>query len=372
MALFARQLILVGGGHSHALVLATLAERREPRLRTTLVSAGRYTTYSGMVPGVLGGQYRLSAAQIDLEALARRAGAQFRAERAVRIDAAGRRLELDGGSSLPYDLVSFDIGSVALRTAAIDDDAPVIAVKPIERAIAALDTALAAPPPARGRRVVVVGAGAGGTEVAFALAARLRREPHAAIAICDAAARPVATRGERTATLVERAFAEAGIRFVGGASIARVTRTGVQLDDQPALDADLVVWATGAAAPALFAQSRMLVDGRGYLLVGDDLRSPAHPDVFAAGDCATLTTRPDLPKAGVYAVRQGPVLAYNLRAASRDDHLHAFQPQPRVLALLNTGDGRAILSYGRFARHTRWAWRLKNRIDRRFVARFVR
>jgi selenide,water dikinase len=371
MAFLARELLLVGGGHSHALVLASFAGRREPRLRTTLVSADRFTTYSGMVPGVLGGQYPLRAAQIDLDALARRAGARFVAERAVRIDPARRRLELGGGSSLPYDVVSFDIGSLPLRTAVIDDDAPLIALKPIEPAVAALDAALAAPPPARGRRVVVVGAGAGGTEVAFALAARLRDEPHASVTVCDHAARPVTTRGERTAVLVERAFAEAGIRFIGAATIAHVTRTGVRLDDQRELEADIVVWATGAGAPALFAHSGLLVDGRGHLLVGDDLRSPAHADIFAAGDCATLTTHPDLPKAGVYAVRQGLVLADNLHATAREDQLRAFQPQARFLALLNTGDGRAILSYGRFACRGRWAWRLKDRIDRRFVARFA-
>jgi selenide,water dikinase len=324
-----------------------------------------------MVPGVLGGQYTLRAAQIDLEALARRADAAFVAARAVRIDPARRQVELGDGTSLSYELASFDIGSLPLRTAAIDDGAPLVALKPIERAVAALDAALAVAPPSRGRRVVVVGAGAGGTEVAFALAARLRGEPHASISVCDAAARPVAARGARTATLVERAFAEKGIRFVGGAAIAHVTRSSVRLGDPRELEADLVVWATGAGGPALFADSGLLVDGRGHLLVGADLRSPAHNDIFAAGDCATLTTHPDLPKAGVYAVRQGPVLADNLRAAARQDHLRAFHPQARFLALLNTGDGCAILSYGRFAWRGRWAWRLKDRIDRRFVARFA-
>lgn len=363
--------ILVGGGHSHALVLASLCAEPEPSLRPTVVSPGRFTTYSGMVPGVIAGQYTLRQAQIDIAALAHRAGAAFLETRAVRVDAERRLLALADQPPMPYDLISFDIGSQPAQTAPIDDDAPVIRLRPIERAIAALDATLAEPPPARGRQVVVVGAGAGGTEVAFGLAARLRDEPRRSITVCDAAARPVAERGLRTAALVERAFAEADIRFVGGAKVERVTRAGVHLADGNELPADLVIWATGAGAPPVFAESGLPVDSGGHLLVGADLRCPAHPEIFAAGDCATMTTHPDLPKAGVYAVRQAPILDHNLRAAARGDRLCEFHPQTRFLSLLNTGDGRAILSYGRFAWRGRWAWRLKDWIDRRFIAQFA-
>lgn len=364
-------LILVGGGHSHVLVLAAFAARPDPGLRVTVVSPGRYTTYSGMVPGVIGGQYALREAQIDVEALARRAGAAFASAHVVRVDARRREIELNDRSRLSHDLLSFDIGSQPVRSAPVEGGAPVVTLKPIEGALAAIDAALAVAPVSSGRRVIVVGAGAGGTEVACALAARLRGEPRASLVLCDLARRPVAGRGSRTAGLVERALAEARIHFVGGVSVERVTRTAVCLGDQRELPADLVVWATGAGAPALFAQSDLPVDGRGYLLVGPDLRCPVYPEIFAAGDCATMIPHPDLPKAGVYAVRQGPVLARNLRAAARGQPLRAYRPQARFLALLNTGDGRAILSYGPFAARGRWAWRLKDWIDRRFIAQFA-
>ena len=367
----ARHLVLAGGGHSHVLVLASLIRRPLAQLRLTVVSPHRYSTYSGMVPGVIAGRYALRAAQIDVAALAARAGAAFVAARAVRVEPGRRTLTLSDGSALAYDLLSFDIGSQPRRTAAIDPAAPLIAVKPIERAVAQVDAALAAPPAADGRRIVVVGGGAGGSEVALALAARLRHE-RPAITLCDAGAHPVESHGRRTATLVERALAEAGVRFVGGAAVERVTRTGVQLTAGNELAAEVIVWATGAGAPEVFGASGMPVDAAGHLLVDATLRSPARLEIFAAGDCATMTTHPDLPKAGVYAVRQGPVLAHNLVAAVRGERLLPYRPQRRALALLNTGDGRAILSYGRFAYRGRSAWWLKDWIDRRFVAQFRR
>src|SRR4029453_5705305 len=155
------------------------------------------------------------------------------------------------------------------------------------------------------------------------------------------------------------------------AAVARVTATGVPLSSGRALPGALVVWGTGAGAPPLFTASGLPTDQRGFLLVGADLRSPVWPQIFAAGDCATLIPHPSLPKAGVYAVRQAPVLAQNLRAAAAGAALQAYRPQRLFLSLLNTADGRAILSYGPLAARGGWAWWLKDRIDQSFVKQFT-
>lgn len=368
-----RRAVLVGGGHSHAVVLASYAARRDPLLRLTVVSPERYSIYSGMVPGVIAGQYQLREAQIDIATLAERVGATFVRSAGVRVDAEHRTLELSDRSRLPYDLLSFDIGLQPARTTPADDGACVIAARPVGPARAQIDAALCAPPPAHGRQIIVIGAGAAGAEIACAMAMRMHDEPGAAVTVCDRAAHPVVAHGARAAALVERTFAERGIRFIGGVAVERVTPRGVRLTDRRELDGDLVVWAAGGDAPPLFAASGLPVDRRGYLLVGADLRCPPpFAEIFAAGDCASLATHPDLPKAGVYAVRQAPVLAHNLSAAARGDTLRRYRPQRRTLALLNIGGGRAIFAYGTWAWRGRWAWWLKDRIDRRFVARFAR
>jgi len=367
-----QHLVLAGGGHAHVHVLKALAMRPEPALRLTVVSPHSYATYSGMVPGVLAGQYRLRAAQIDVRALAARAGATFVADRVVRIDPRQRMLHLHERPPLGYDLLALDIGSQPSAANRVAESAPAAMVKPIEVAAAAIEAALAAPAPPQGRQVIVVGAGAGGCEIAFALAARVRAAGKGEVTVCDRADRPLVTRHLRTSNAVRRAFETHGIRFLAQVVVVRVDAFGVRLADGRVLPASLVVWATGAAGPELVARSGLPVDERGFLRVNDDLRCMEFPEIFAAGDCATLESYPDLPKAGVYAVRQGPILVTNLRAVVRDRRTRPFRPQRDFLALLNTGDGRAILSRGALAFRNRIAWRLKDYIDRRFVSIYER
>jgi selenide,water dikinase len=367
-----QHLVLAGGGHTHVHVLKSLAMRIEPALRLTVVSPYSYATYSGMVPGVLGGQYRLREAQIDVRALAARAGAEFLADRVVRIDPRQRVLHLHDRPPLSYDLLSLDVGSQPSAADRVADGAPVSMVKPIEVAAVEIEEALTQPLPVEGRQVVVVGAGAGGCEIAFALAARLRVDGKGSVTVCDRTDRPVATRHARTSNAVLRAFQAHGIRFLGEVVVVRADTFGVRLADGRVLPASLVVWATGAAGPELLARSGLPVDERGFLRVGDDLRCAEFPEIFAAGDCATLESHPQLPKAGVFAVRQGPVLAANLRAVARGRRTRRFRPQREFLALLNTADGRAILSRGGLALRSRLAWRLKDYIDRRFIRLYER
>lgn len=368
-----RHLVLVGGGHAHVAVLRSLVMRPEPGLRMTLVSPRSYATYSGMVPGVIAGQYPRSAAAIDLRALSAAAGAAFLADRAIGIEAERRLLQLAERPPLAYDLLSLDVGSEPRHAARAASGSRVLAVKPIEAAAEGILAALAEPPPPAGRRIVIVGAGAGGVEIAFALAAMLRREGRGSITLCDRSSRPLGDRHPRTSRLVEKVLDRLAIAFLAQAEVDHLEDEEVVLTGGRRLPATLVVWATGASGPEWLARSGLATDERGFLPVGDDLRCREHPEIFAAGDCATLASNPDLPKAGVYAVRQGPVLAHNLRLAARGfGRLKVYTPQRRFLSLLNTGDGKAILSYGRLALRGRLAWRLKNHIDRRFIARYAR
>ena len=367
-----QHLVLAGGGHAHVHVLKSFGMRPEAGVRLTVVSPYSYGTYSGMVPGVLAGQYRLRDAQIDVRALAARAAAAFLSDRIVRIDPQQRVLHLLERPPLSYDLLSLDVGSRPSAADRVAEGAPVSMVKPIEIAAVEIETALTEPAPADGRNVVIVGAGAGGCEIAFALAGRLRAEGKGQVTICDRADRPLATRHPRTSNAVLRAFAAHHIHFLAEVVVTRVDAFGVRLADGRVLPASLVVWATGAAGPDFLARSGLPMDERGFLRVNDDLRCVEYPEIFAAGDCATLGSYPDLPKAGVYAVRQGPVLVANLRASVRARRTRPFRPQRAFLALLNTGDGRAILSRGALAFRGRLAWRLKDYIDRRFIRLYER
>lgn len=366
-----RRLLLVGGGHAHLHVLWSLAAEPVPAAAVTLVSPESDAIYSGMVPGALAGLYDLADAQIDLRALCSRADVRFVADQATRIDAISRRVECRTGVSIPYDVLSLDIGSLP---AGADDPAVRRHAVPLKPLAAAIDRIVAFVEDARRgggtERAVVVGAGAGGVEVAFALARRLVGAGGARVVVVDRHRRPLPGYPARVSSRIERLFAARHIEYIDGAEVNRLETGRVHLHGGRVLDAGLVLWATGAAPPPLLGVSGLPLDDDGFLRIGDDLRCRAHADILAAGDCATIDMYPTLPKAGVYAVRQGPILAHNLRAALNGDTVVAcYRPQRRFLSLIGTGDGRAVLSYDGLVLDGRWVWLLKDWIDRGWVAR---
>jgi selenide, water dikinase len=368
------RLVLLGGGHSHLFVLEGLAGHQLPYVETTLVSLDRRHAYSGMVPGMIGGRYDAASLSFDLPAICRRAGARFIQAEATAIETASRRLVLGDGQTLAYDVLSIAVGSTVEG-----GDLPGVAeharrVKPIGRAlelVPALERLAAA---GRIPAAVVVGGGAAGVEVALGLRARLRLldQRDGKVTLVESADRLLGGRMPAAEPLARRALAVNGVDALLGIAVDRVGPDSIEIGATH-LPADVVVWATGARATILLRSSGLANDRRGFVLVNDHLQSVSHPEVFAAGDAASLERFPDTPKAGVYAVREGPILWANLQAALSGRALpRQYRPQPRFLALLNTGDGRAILSYGRLALWSRTWMRLKDRIDIGFMRRFQR
>jgi selenide,water dikinase len=358
-----RRLVLVGPGHAHLFVLEALAQARWPGVETVLVSLGPTQLYSGMVPGYLAGQYALEALSFDLEGLARAAGARLEPSGAAGLDVARRELRLGDGRTLAYDAASFDIGSLPAGDTVPGVRAHAVALKPLERALPRLLSARETGP------VLVVGGGAAGVEVALCLQARTGRPtvlledgghvPRGASGAAARAVRGVLERRGLTSRLESRVTAlEAGV---------------AHLESGERLPFGTCVWATGARAPELFATSGAAVDARGYLAVRDTLESASHPGLFAAGDCAGFVSGQHVPKAGVYAVRQGPVLRDNLRAfLTGTGTPRPYRAQSGFLSLLNAGDGTAVGAWKGLAFHGRAVWRLKDAIDRRFMERFQR
>jgi len=371
-----RRLVLLGGGHAHLFVLEALAGGRFAGCDATLVSPVQRQAYSGMVPGMLAGQYQPGQLSFDLEAIARAAGVSYVGTAAAAIRADAAEVELADGARLGYDVLSVATGSTVQG-----GDLPGVAdrallLKPIERAleiVPALERAVRADvDPA----VVVVGGGAAGIEIALAARARLRLlagRDAGTVTLLEAAPRLLGAEQQAGEGAVRRALVRNRVFFRLSAEVRSASAEAVCLADGTELPARVLIWAAGAASPGLLRSSGLAVDSRGFLLVDERLRSVSDARVFAAGDAASLAAWPDTPKAGVYAVREGPVLRDNLAAACAGaDPPRSYTPQRRFLALLNTGDGRAVLSYPPWAAYGRWVMQLKNWIDRGFVRRFQR
>jgi pyridine nucleotide-disulfide oxidoreductase family protein len=375
----AQRLVLVGAGHAHAEVLRCWAAAPLPGVELVLVSPAALAPYSGMVPGWLAGAYRFDEICIDFAALAAAAGARFVLDEVEALDAHAQRLRLTSGAELGYTLLSLNFGSTLNPPPELAQrpGLRVLSLRPLGKLRAAWETLLSELAAERGSmplQVTAVGGGAAGAESLLAVLARLRalqpgREVEGRLVTRSAELLPGLAPGAVRA--MERELLAAGVQLQLGSEYV-----------PPALGAasgrqQLLLWATGAEAHAWPAASGLAVGDRGFVRIGPQLNSVSHPNVYAVGDCAEWS--PPLPKAGVYAVRMGPVLAHNLRAVLTGAALQTYTPQRRVLALLATGDGHAIAARGRWSASGAWLgrslvgralWRWKDRIDRRFLARF--
>jgi len=369
------ELVLVGGGHAHVQLLRGLAMRPLAGARVTVVLDRPSAIYSGMVPGAIAAAYRPDEIEIDVVPLARRAGARVVLAAARRVDPQARRIEIEGRPALRYDLASLDVGSSVRGLERPGVRAHALPTRPVGAFVERLDAWLRGAKPAPGAaclRVAIVGAGVAGLELAFCLDARLRAQG-ASARISLLGDSPELAPGQPRG-LVRRARAEAqrrGIAIELGVRVAAVEPGALRIEGaREPLSADLVVWATGPAPPPLAAASPLPLDERGFVRISETLEVVGCEGLFAAGDCASHDAHAWVPRAGVYAVREGPVLDANLRARLAGGRLRRYHPQRDFLALVNLGDGRALGAKRGVAFGGALAWRLKDRIDRRFVARF--
>lgn len=366
------QIVLIGAGHTHTAIIRRWGRTPIRHAELTCISDAPCTAYSGMLPGVLAGQYRPDDMRIDLRRLCERSDVRLVVGDVHGFDATRGEVTI-GNLVVRFDVASVGIGSVPSTDGVdIDDDAPLVAVKPMQSFLDRLAAQVRSVPDRRALRVAVVGGGAGGIEIALTLQPYLRSlvAPHVPVEVVLVTGPGGLSPGQVATTTgrVRTALDAQGIR-VEPAQVVRVSQRTMTFADARSIDVDGVVWATGASAPPLLRRLGLPTDDRGFLLTGDTLRTTGEGQVFAVGDSGTIAgTR--VPKAGVHAVRQGPVLWENLRRSVTGRPLRRYRPQARFLRLLNTGDGRAIGEWRGFSFEGAWVWRLKDAIDRRFIARY--
>ena len=358
-----KQLLLVGGGHSHLAVLKSFGDTPAAGARLALLSPSRHAFYSGMVPGVVAGHYAPGDCRIDLGALAARAGARFLLDSAAGVDPARREVTTAQGERLHYDVLSLDTGSSDGEPAGAAGHA--LRVRPVEAFLAGWERLRESARRGEVRRIAVVGGGAAGVEVLLAM----RHGLAGVVAEFALFSELPLLAGHGARRSMARILGERGVRVHSGRKVFAAGENGLELDGGERFEAQAAVWATGAHAPSWIARSGLATDARGFVAVSDTLQSRSRPEIFAAGDVATVIGEPR-PKSGVFAVRQGPVLARNLRRALAGEAPERFRPPSRSLALISCGDRYAVASWGGFALEGAWVWRWKDRIDRRFVERY--
>lgn len=356
-----RRVVLVGGGHAHLQVIPAAPAFRQRGGRLTVICP-RAFWYSGLATAMLGGDREPADDRIDIADLCRRHGVEWIDTTATAIDPAARRLTLADGRTVDFTAASLNIGSeVAPPDTSVADDARLWTVKPIAD-LARLRTHIEAG--GGTARIAVAGGGPTGCEVTANLVALCRcRDRRADIALYNADRRLLPTAAAGAGRRVQDSLEARDVTVHHGRAVTPDSDGRLHVDGH-ALDADVIVLATGLRAVAL-ARSLASDDTDGVPVTGA-LHHPAYPWLFAAGDCAHFLPRP-LPKAGVFGVRQGPVLRRNLLARLDGRPPVTYVPQRHYLSILDLGDDTGLALYGSFWWHGRTALRLKHRLDERFL-----
>ncbi len=362
-----KDLVLVGGGHSHSLLIRKWAMQPLPGVRLTLVSESPLTPYSGMLPGLLAGHYSHKQVHIDLVRLCKWAGVRFITARMNAIDLPGMRIHLDGRPAIEFDLLSLDTGSTPdLSVPGARDFAT--PVKPVSQLFDRWQELSQSVKHKDQTDLGVVGSGAGGFEIVTALR----------YAMPDSVTLHWMLRGQtclngRPSKVGEYALQAAtasGIKVHKDFDVALVNKGSLTAADGKNLALDEVLWCTAAAAPAWVIESGMQACNRGFVATNAHLQSVSHPFVFATGDIGTQVSTPS-DKAGVFAVRQAPVLFENVRRYLLNKPLKPYKPQKTFLSLMAVGKKSAIASRGSLTAKGPIYWRLKDYIDQKFMRQFI-
>jgi selenide,water dikinase len=367
-----RHIVLLGVGHTNAHIVRMWAMHPLPDTDLTCISDSNVATYSGFLPAVLAGQLPPEAMEIDLVRLCEAAGARLITEPVTGLDRHRQQLLFADRPAVRYDVLSVGIGSVPQMPPVGADSPSLVTIKPMRSFIDRLSIAVAQCDSGMNPlKIVVVGGGAAGVEVTQCLPARLKSMTTSDFHIT------LVNRGDEllpgcsphTTRRVRRLLDQRGWTVLQNSSVIEIHQSSVKLQTGTAIPADVVIWATAATAPALLSEFDLPKDDRGFLLTNNALQSTSGDPIFAVGDTGTIEDGA-VPKAGVYAVRQGPILWDNIRRQLNGQTLVPFEPQSSFLKLLNMGDGSAVGEWRGFSFEGHWAMRLKQRIDQQFMDKY--
>lgn len=376
-----KQLVLIGGGHSHLAVLKQFGMHPVPGLALTLISREIATPYSGSLPGFITGQYTHDDIHIDLRPLARFAGARIIQEEITSIDLERRVIQCANRPDIAFDLLSLNIGSRPDACKIPGAEAHAIGIKPIavflERWQAIYEQAVAHLRDEREFTLAIVGGGPASVELAFAAQHRILKSLGRKISVPSKLHIKLITadndvllaHNSNVRHYVKSELIRRHIELLPQHRVTAFEPGRVVSEDRDTVMADAIVFATGASIPLWPGKSGLALGEDGFIEVNEFLQSTSHPFVFAAGDAASIRHHPR-PKSGVFAVRQGKPLATNLVGYATGKSLQRFKPQRHALALINLANKRAIASRNSLFLKGRWVWELKTRIDTRFIHKY--
>ncbi|MFA8384719.1 MAG: selenide, water dikinase SelD [Pelagibaca sp.] len=359
-----RDLVLIGGGHTHALVLRKWAMNPLPGARLTLINPGPTAPYSGMLPGFVAGHYSRDQLDIDLVRLAQAANARLIIGSATGIDPDSSTIRIDTHPPVGFDICSVDVGITSDMPALPGFTDHAVPAKPLGPFAAKWDAFRNTDGPAS---VAIIGGGVAGVELAMAMAHALKkRNRPATIHLIDNAT-ALSALPTKSARALRDAMTAQNVILHEQIAITHLSANTLHLQNGTTITADFITGAAGARPYPWLADTGLKTQN-GFLTVNERLQT-SDPRIFAVGDCAHMSHAPR-PKAGVYAVRQAPVLTHNLVSSLSGGPLKPYIPQKDYLKLISLGKKSALGDRFGLTFTGPWVWDWKDRIDRKFMRQF--
>jgi NADH dehydrogenase FAD-containing subunit len=363
-----KKIILAGGGHAHMTVMSNCHVFHEHGHTVTLITPSEHHYYSGMGPGMLSGTYKPQEIRFNVKKMIEDRHGHFIKDSIIKVDPEQKELVLKSGSTISYDVLSFNVGSTVPHSPIEDMGENTFPVKPIINLLRARQEILKWPQD-KLIRILVIGGGAAGLEIAGNLQSLAARRKLKAEISLVAGSKLLRRFPDKVSTIAKKSFMARGIHVIEGAHVETMQAGEAVLDNGKKTAFDFVFPASGVKPPPLFRDSGIPTDKEGGMLVNHYLQSTAYPEIFGGGDCISLQGHP-LEKVGVYAVRENPVLYHNIMACAEGNPLMNFDPGGKYLLIFNLGDGTGIYWRGGWVWDGRIAFLLKDYIDNRFMKKF--
>jgi NADH dehydrogenase len=205
---------------------------------------------------------------------------------------------------------------------------------------------------------VVVGGGPTGVEMAGAMAEVAnetlredfrRIDPRSShIVLIEAGPRILPALPENLSNYAKRILERMGVEVMPNTRVTDCTRDGVTLGDGTRIDASTIVWAAGVVASPAAQWIGAEHDRAGRILVGPDLSVPGKPNVFVAGDLASVRDAPHIPGIAPAAKQMGKYIGRLIagRVAGRERSKPFHYSHAGDLAAI--GRRAAVVKIGRF------------------------
>ncbi|WP_246943184.1 FAD-dependent oxidoreductase [Bacillus pinisoli] len=358
-----KTIVLVGAGHAHLYCLKKIKEEKDLNgIKFIVISPSPFQYYSGMFSGYSEGLYSIDEIRIDIRKFTIHPSIEFIEEYVGKIEPNLKYIECSSGRKVYFDIVSFDIGSIGENPPNFIDN--IYPIKPTFMYPESINKLRVKEQP------IIVGGGASALELALSIKAYQRRNQIQSNVTLICSNQLLSNYPKKITNVVKDLARKKEVHIYEHERVSYVNESKVKTESGLAISHNGLLWLTGPKAPLLFKHSNLQVSSDNFLLVNQYLQNEQYPFIFGAGDCVTLMNYKSLPKNGVYAVRQSPILWNNIIACVNDEPLTSFQPQKNYLSIISTGQKEGLLLYNKYYFHHSLAWYLKNKIDQNFIQTF--